>query len=203
MSLKMMNIFVIISYLLLAFIIFLKINNLDLFPSLSIIVLEGRISFSDPVISLAIPIIALLLMNIIPSSIKDKIVYLKWNNPLPGTRIFTSIALKDPRIDLLELASKYGELPTDPNKQNKLWYKIYKTKEKDKVINNSHRFWLLFRDMLSISILLYIPLVVISYILNGLYIGTIYLLSCIILLLFIWISARNAGNRFACNVLAR
>lgn len=40
--------------------------------------------------------------------------------------MFTRLALGDPRIDLAVVAREYGEIPTDPMPQNRLWYKLFR-----------------------------------------------------------------------------
>ena len=61
---------------------------------------------------------------------KARIVFLRWQNPLPGSCAFTRYAAADPRINLVGvLEQAHGPLPTDLGQQNALWYKLYKSAE--------------------------------------------------------------------------
>ena len=117
--------------------------------------------------------------------------------------MFSNLAPKDSRIDINSIIAKYGQLPVEPIEQNKYWYKIYKEKQTDNVIKNSHRNWLLLRDLYSISLILLILMLIFSLIFNRECISLPFFLTYSIITVLIHISAFNAGNRFVCNVLAR
>jgi hypothetical protein len=131
------------------------------------------------------------------------IIFWKVKNPLPGSRAFTELALKDPRIDIKELENRYGKLPTEPRDQNALWYKIFKEKQDEKIIHASHGHWLLFREIVVISVMIALLLVPISLFINFGKISTIYAFLVLVQYLILRQVAVNAAERFTCNVLAR
>jgi hypothetical protein len=77
---------------------------------------------------------------------KARLVFLKWHNPLPGSRAFSEFARADPRVNLHKLRAKYGPLPRTPSSQNRLWYSIFKSVEADLSVSGAHREYLLMRD---------------------------------------------------------
>ncbi|MEX1013836.1 MAG: hypothetical protein WDZ80_01585 [Candidatus Paceibacterota bacterium] len=155
---------------------------------------------SPPFISI---FITLILSGILPSEIKSKIVFFKWKNPLPGSRIFTELAQKDSRINLNDIQSKYGDLPTDSAEQNQLWYKIYKQYRSEITIQKSHHDFLFTRDLTSVSfIFLVLFPISIFFISNSLIISITYILYLVVQFILLRQVAKNYGNRFACNVLA-
>lgn len=148
-------------------------------------------------------LVTLVLVGIIPSRHKEKLVFWRWNNPLPGCRVFTELAPCDSRIDLDQIEKKYGEIPTNPKKQNNLWYSIYKNYRDKPAVVASHRERLFTRDLTSIS-LIFLALLPISFFAVG---GTLiakftYSGFLVFQYLALRIVAKNYGERFACNVLA-
>lgn len=203
MSLKAINNPLIISYIILVYIAFIATNNVQLLPAILVAIEDGKLIYSNPLLTIALPIIEIILLYIIPSSVKNSLVYLRFRNTLPACRVFSNLAPKDPRIDVNSIIAKYGQLPVEPIEQNKYWYKIYKEKQTDSVIKDSHRNWLLLRDLYSISLILLILMLIFSLIFNREYISFPFFLTYSIITVLIHIAAFNAGNRFACNVLAR
>jgi hypothetical protein len=96
------------------------------------------LEFDNPLITIGLYLLVLLLCSIFPASLKHSIVFLRWKNPLPGSRAFTEWCYRDERVSKEELVKRYGELPTDPGEQNRLWYKIYKEKQNETVVYSSH-----------------------------------------------------------------
>ena len=134
---------------------------------------------------------------------KNVIVLWKLRNPLPACRVFTELAQNDPRIDINELREKHGKLPEDPVEQNRLWYKIYESKQNEPIILASHGRWLLFRELGAIALVFLLVSSSASLISSPGTDSAIYsgLLSAQYILLSI--AAQNTSKRFACNVLAR
>jgi hypothetical protein len=110
---------------------------------------------------------------------------------------------KDHRINPQLLENNWGTLPTDPAEQNRLWYRMYKTVEKDVRVHEAHRDWLFSRDLTGYAVIflaVFIPAAIIgtaSWPATLLYIGLL-----IIQYLSLMIAARTYGQRFVCNVLA-
>ncbi len=148
------------------------------------------------------PIILIVLNGLLNSRLKVMVVFWKWRNGLPAHRAFTKYMYSDTRINIEGLKLKHGELPTDPILQNNLWYSISLKLKDEIIITDSHKSYLLSRDMTAISFvfLLVIAIVFLSDIdfkvkvLSSFY----YVIQYIVIM----IVARNYGKRFTCNVLA-
>ena len=203
MTLKTKNTPFLVGYIVILYVGFAFCNGLDWsFVSQMQIGKQGML-FANPIITLAFHFVVLVLSYLLPSSIKNQVIFLRSRNPLPGTRAFSSLIERDPRILRTELEAIYGQLLTSPDQQNALWYRIYKEKQKDPVVNHSHGKWLLFRDAFSVTLLILIPASVYTYVRSGLLVGICFLVAYLIIMVALWISARNTANRFVCNVLAR
>lgn len=150
-----------------------------------------------------IPVLVLLIVNVLPSNVKAMLVYWKPLGVLPGCEAFTKHGPADPRVDMVQLKKNVGALPTDAEAQNSKWFRLYKLVENQIEIAAVQKDFLMYRDMavLSLPLILFAPL--------GLFFAdasenamwgaaglffTQYLLTAI--------SARHAGERFVCNVLA-
>jgi hypothetical protein len=203
MTLKSTNFPFVFGFALMLYVGFAFVNGFDWSFAESMEIGKEGVKLKSPVLTLATHFLVLILTYIISPEWKHRAVYLRWDHPLPGSRVFTELCAKDSRISHENLIKKYGELPTSPIEQNSLWYKIYQKKQSDKVLLNSHRHWLLFRDIFSISIILFLPSSVYTLWNIGAIKGLIYTVLNIALTISLWICARNTGNRFASNVLAR
>lgn len=87
-----------------------------------------------------------LLNGVVDPVDKARLIYFRWNDPLPGSRAFTVEATRDPRIDLRRLQEKLGPFPDEGPKQNSLWYQLYKPLAKEPAVVDAHRGYLLGRD---------------------------------------------------------
>ncbi len=149
------------------------------------------------------PILTLVLSGFFSATTKARFVYWRYKNPMPGSRAFTVHMIADHRIDPKSLKEKYGSLPTNPEDQNRLWYKIYRQVESDIRIQDSHRDWLFARDLTAYSVIFLIIFSAFTILSDSNWkIKLIYLSIIIIQYISISISARNYGQRFVCNVLA-
>lgn len=155
------------------------------------------------IILFSLLLLTIILNSLLSSNQKYSLVYWRIKNPLPGTRIFTEIAHKDPRINMNMLSEKYGELPINPNEQNNLWYEIYSKHKDDTMVFESHRSFLMMRDMTGLSIIFFVVYSISSLVIKGSIKFTwIYILCLFVQYIAICVSCRNLGERFACNVLA-
>lgn len=157
------------------------------------------------VIAATIPLITLVLNNLIPSSWKAVIVFWRCKHPLPGCRAFSDLAKKDPRIDLSAIkCSHQGAFPRSPEKQNALWYQIYLKHADNPAVADSHRVFLLTRDLAVLSLLMLLGLGTAGAIFSQnkntalIYVATLAGFNVVTT-----VAARNCGNRFVLNVLAR
>lgn len=148
------------------------------------------------------PLLLFLLNGLLSSNQKAVLVFWKLKNPLPGSEAFSKLSKEDTRIDRKKLKEIYGSLPKNPSDQNKLWYKIYKKNALDIMISESHRVFLLARDLTSLCFLFIVfiglpTLIIVNWPLN------IYYFSFLLIQYFIVvIGAQNRGRRFVTNVLA-
>lgn len=149
------------------------------------------------------PILSLVLNGFLSNAIKEFLVFWKINNRLPGCRAFSKFAVSDYRIDVNALKAKFGEFPETPSEQNRIWYKLYSNLQENKIIQGSHRDFLLTRDLCSISFLFAIFILPIEvFLLGNLQTKIVYSIFLIVQYFALSLSARNYGNRFVCNVLS-
>lgn len=134
---------------------------------------------------------------------KARIVFMRWDNPLPGSEAFTRYAHNDPRVDLKALEHAYSPLPTDPREQNALWYKFYKSMESDDAVSQVHRAFLFARDYTALSIMMLVALGIAGAIqIPGTRTALLYLLVLFAQFVLAGQAARNHGQRFVATVLA-
>lgn len=149
------------------------------------------------------PLLSFILSGLLSSNFKAIIVFWRRKNPLPGSRAFTDIAPKDPRIDMGLLKKKVKSFPTDPEDQNKVWYKLYKQVEGKTSVDLAHRHFLLARDLAAISFLFLIitpwPLLFIS---RNIELSLIYTAVILVEYILFCIIGQNSAKRFVSNVLA-
>lgn len=203
MTLKTKNAPYVIAFCILLYVGFAIANDLEWSFAESIEITETGVKLDSSILSVLFYFLSLVLAYVFPSELKHKLVFLRWKNPLPGTRVFTDLLGKDNRINREDLVTQYGSLPTKAEEQNALWYKIYKKKQADKVVLNSHGRWLLFRDIFSVALIVFLPANIFTYWHSGLFAGLIFSSLYLTLLISSGVCARNTGIRFTCNVLAR
>lgn len=187
----------------LAYIEFAYLNGLSWDFVAAVKIGEGGLEIGNPLIWCSAHLAYLLFAYIIPADWKHRIVFLRLQHALPGCRVFTDLLPLDSRIDREELERELGVLPTDPVEQNRAWYRMYRRKQRDPVVKSSHRTWLLLRDLLGVSLVILPVGIVASSFISGLSPALKYGALGVIVTAALWRSAANAGNRFACNVLAR
>ena len=203
MTLKTKNAPYLIGFVILMYVGFALVNGFDWTFVKSMEIGKEGLKFKNPVLSLAFYVFVLVLTYLLPSEWKHRLIYMRWHHPLPGSRVFSDLLDEDERVSRQDLVGEFGELPTSADDQNALWYKIYKTKQTDEVVLNSHGRWLLFRDVFAISIVLFLPSTIFTFWNAGAKAGLTLTLLYLALLGGIWICARNTGERFTRNVLAR
>ena len=148
------------------------------------------------------PLLLFLLNGLISSHQKAVLVFWKLKNPLPGSEAFSKLSKNDTRIDRAKLKNVYGILPKSPIEQNKLWYKIYKKNSSNMIVSDSHRAFLLSRDLTSLCILFVVFLGIPVLIMAQWPIALYYFGYLLLQYLVVTIGAQNRGRRFVTNVLA-
>jgi hypothetical protein len=141
--------------------------------------------------------------SIMSSNAKARIVYWKWYNPLPGCRAFSHFAENDARIKLSALRKIVGKFPTDPKEQNAVWYKLYRSIQRDPAVNQLHKHVLFKRDYAVLSFLFIMILGTIGfYFIIPMNVALIYFVILVAQYLLVRYTAKNDGERLVTTVLA-
>jgi hypothetical protein len=82
----------------------------------------------------------------IDATTKARVVFLRWNHPLPGSCAFTKHGLNDVRVDMDSLKTRLGEFPVEPDKQNAIWYRLYREIADKPPVVHANREYLFTRD---------------------------------------------------------
>lgn len=203
MTLKTRNLPLLTAFVAGNYVAFATVNGLPWEFLREIKLTGGILVFENPLVAVALHMAVLLLSYLVPVSIKNTLVFWRIRHPLPGCRAFSVLAQKDSRVDLVALETTHGALPMTPEDQNRLWYRIYKERQNEPIVLSSHGMWLLFRDMTAISLILLILLGTITYSTQGARGSFLYSGFLLVQYLIVSQAARNTGERFTCNVLAR
>jgi hypothetical protein len=112
---------------------------------------------SDPkkIVPAGLAILISTLMNgLLSTDTKARLVFLRWRDVLTGHRAFSKYANSDSRVDPGVLRQIVGRaLPVEPVEQNRTWYKLYKSVEKEPAVDQVHRDFLLMRDYTGLAVL--------------------------------------------------
>jgi len=162
-----------------------------------------KVSAKDGLIAICIPLVTVVLNGLLGDMAKARIVFWRWQDPLPGCRAFSDLMDTDPRIDVKALHAKYDELPETPKEQNALWYRLYKKHAESLTVSEAHRLYLLNRDLTALSVLFVVFFsagTILSQI--GWKITGFYFFALLVQYLVLSVSAKHYGTRFVLNVLA-
>lgn len=144
-----------------------------------------------------------ILNGLLSSNIKARLVFWRWENPLPGCEAFSKYINRDYRITQQVLIARYHPLPSDAREQNALWYRIYKKHSEAPGVLDAHKNYLLYRDLSGIAALTFVILSVASVFLFPSFWGALGFAVCILSEYMVLSHvARVAGQRFVCSVLA-
>jgi len=171
--------------------------------SASAIVSAGRVEWSKAGASLVVGLLVTLVNRLGGPELKAQLVFWRYRHPYPGSRAFSELAGRDPRVDLDRLRDAVGgDLPKDPQKQNREWYRLYQQHADNPSVRSGHKEFLLFRDMAWLSVLLAVVGTVAVWIVARSQASWWYGVACIALYLGARTGAAIAGRRFVCSVLA-
>lgn len=158
--------------------------------------------------SLMLSAVLVMLANILPQSVKHKIVFTRLKNELPACRI-DRLCKKDPRINYEAVNKQWPDVFSeniDGVTRNSLWYQqIYKPVKNAREVLQAHRSFLLYRDTFSGLMLIFLATMAWSLIGNSEIVGEIKpMVFCIqgALMILSLIAARISGNRFVVNAVA-
>lgn len=166
--------------------------------------LWSKITLKDGLLITIVPLLSIILNGIISSHFKAVLVFWRLKNPLPGCRAFSQIAVKDSRINLTNIIKHLdNDEPKTPAEQNRSFYRLYKTFQDKISVKESHKQFLLMRDISAISFIFWVIFLILFFIINKNFVLEIYYLGYLFLQFIISsFVARNYGNRFVGNVMA-
>lgn len=172
-------------------------------PDLSNGVTLTQIGIVRMLTATVMPVVVLLIVNVLPHDIKSMLVYWKPLGVLPGCEAFTKYGPRDRRIDMAALKKNVGTFPMESTEQNSKWYKLYKQVPNEPEVLESHKLFLMYRDMAVLSLPL-VVLVPLSLNFVGASNSTLALAAGLFVIQYLLaaLSARWSGIRFVCNVLA-
>ena len=154
-------------------------------------------------IFLALGIAVIALDGIFPAKHRDRLVHLRWNDPMPGSRAFSQTVKSDTRINITNLKSRYGRFPRKAAEQNRLFYKLYQSVSKSASIQSGHKSYLLTRDLATMTYVLLVPAIAMACFPALRKAEALTILVCGLLLAMIFsIAAKSHSRRFVANVLA-
>ena len=150
-------------------------------------------------------LISTVLNGLLTADTKARLVFLRWRHALPGHRAFTEYALSDPRVDPNILKQNLGgALPVDPVEQNRTWYRLYKSVEKEPAVAQVHRDFLLLRDYAGLSVLFIIVNIFVGlYVISSWKVLGSYLLVLLAQYAVVRQAASHYGVRMVTSVLAQ
>ena len=163
----------------------------------------SQVSAKDGIIAVSIPIAVIVLCGLLSDTLKARLVFWRWHDPLPGCRAFSSLKEKDPRIDIKVLASKHGKFPRNPSAQNALWYRFYREHKTKAMVWYAHRVYLLTRDLTAVAACLAVllPVGAAAALIDWRTLAY-YAAALIVQYVIIASAARNYGHRFVLDVLS-
>lgn len=150
-------------------------------------------------------VVAIVLNGQLSSVVKDRLVFWRWQFPLPGHRAYSFYALHDPRIDLVRLTElNGGSLPTDPKDQGTTWFRMFKSVEDEPAVLQVHRDYLLARDYTGMSAIFFVVFGTSScWLATPLRWAAAYLACLMIQYALARRAAANFGVRFVTTVMAQ
>jgi len=150
-----------------------------------------------------IVIASLILLGLVPSALRDKLVHLRWSDPLPGCRAFTEVGPSASHVNMSAIENKHGPLPTAPSEQNQLFYRIYRDYRDDVGVLDAHRRYLAARDIGTITAMLVIPLPLLSWAITRDGTRSVsYCAALLVIYLLCALAAKNYSRRMVEHVLA-
>jgi hypothetical protein len=168
--------------------------------------LRGAITGATNLLPVGLAVVVATVANgLLSAELKARLVFLRWNQALPGHRAFSVHAKKDPRIDFVRLQRALGnKLPADPEAENKAWYRLYLEVQNMPSVLQVHRDFLLLRDYVGLAALFLIAFggaaffVVATWKVFAFYVGFLILQFFVVRH-----AAATYGIRFVCTVLAQ
>lgn len=184
-------------------------------PELKLLFKKDILEFSRLLVFIGLPpllvlsAVLILIVDSVSNKWKERMAHFRWADPLPACRVDKLIS-SDSRIDTARVPLEVKELLDDslsPSDRNKAWYKNIYLKVRDlPAVENTHKDYLLYREAVTGSVILFVLTGVIDLI-SGLIYGfplmliKAYIVHFIIIAVYIK-SASSRGNRFAVGAVA-
>jgi hypothetical protein len=162
----------------------------------------SQVSAKNGIMAACMPIVVIVLNGVLSDTMKARLIFWRWKNPLPGCRAFGVLMESDPRINVKVLAAKHGRFPRSPSAQNALWYKLYREHKLKPMIWSGHRVYLLTRDLATIAVCFVIlfsagaAVAAVDW-----KAWTVYAAMLLLQYVVVARAARNYGNSFVLDVL--
>ena len=166
---------------------------------------------NSSILSSILYIFTLILDGVFNDKLKSKLVYIFFGKS-PGERVFTQIMSnnKDNRFSYNQLKEKrpdiFSNMPSDKKEkfkyENNEWYKLLNKYRNEDMVFQSHRDWLMYRDMYCSTICMLIIYLILSLAFRLISFNVNFVAFIIALLLLLNIAARNKACRFVYNVVA-
>lgn len=135
--------------------------------------------------------------------VKLALVFWRVKDALPGCRAFSEFAPGNPRIDMGRLKKAVGgELPTDSDGQNKAWYRLYQQVQESPSIEDAHKEYLLFRDIVWLTVPAVILCQAFLLYVRHFRMAAVYLMACAGIYLLARMAAILAANSLVRSVMA-
>lgn len=158
--------------------------------------------------SLIISAVLVMIANLLPQSIKHKLIFTRFNNELPGGRV-DRLCKRDPRLEYELVENRWPEVfadDIDSATRNSRWYQqIYKPVKNVSEVLQAHRSFLLYRDAFTGLLLIFLATAIWSLIGESPYLGQLkpsVLMVQGALVIASLVAARIAGNRFVVNAVS-
>ena len=150
-----------------------------------------------------IVIASLLLLGFVPPKWRDRLMHWRWKDPLPGSRAFSKIGPASGNVDMRKLRTDLGALPRAGDKQNALFYRIYRNHREEVGVLDAHGRYLAARDIGTITALLTVTLPWLALWATEDWVKSAIYGSCLfVTYAFCVIAAKNYSLRMVQNVLA-
>lgn len=163
----------------------------------------SKAALNSAAVSVVLGILTLVLNGLLSADNKARLVFWRMRHPLPGCRSFSRYVHEDPRVDPKVLETRFGPLPSAPDDQNRLWYRIYKARGSEPSNADAHRSYLAMRDLAALTAMFLLTFVPAAFFLvDDRSLWTYYTGVLGVAYLLMSQAARTYGRRLVTNVLA-
>lgn len=164
----------------------------------------AKTEWTEAGVTILLSLLVTLLNRTGTRGLKASLIFWRRKNPEPGSRAFSELAAKDPRVDMGRLRQLLGlKWPEDPAEQNSVWYRLYQGQSKAPAVLSTHRDYLLCRDLTWLTVLLAIPCISMLSVTMHFRAAMVYSLCSLFFYLLGVLAARNSADAFVTTVLAQ